>query len=165
MLKDRHNFTQALSKWARTWQTPDLPQFVRVSFSPRLKRSLGRVRPKYGTISLHGKLSGAPRRVLLEILCHEAAHVAAYLLHGPRVTPHGPEWRALVRAVGYQPRTSLKCALLRDAPPSRSAAHKHCYRCPVCQTDHFVKRRSSKIVCGACFRHGVPVPLRLVWST
>lgn len=162
MLSKRHNYTQVLSKWAKSWRTPSLPQRVRISFSFRLRKSMGRVRPQSGIISLNAKLDSAPRAVLLEVLCHEAAHVATFLLHGLDAKPHGPEWRVLVRAAGYQPSTSLKCRWLPQPPAARERSDRHCYRCPVCQADYFVRRRNSHLHCSTCLRAGVTVPLRFI---
>ena len=160
VLSKRHNYTQALSKWAKSWRTPSLPQRVKISFSLRLRKSLGRVRPQSGIITLNAKLASAPRAITLEILCHEAAHVAAFLLHGSDAKPHGPEWRTLVRAAGYQPSTSLKCPWLTQPTAPRATSHRYRYCCPVCQTDFFVRRRNSHLHCSICLCAGVTVSLR-----
>ena len=96
-----------LTEWARVWNLPALPESVRVEFSPRIRRSLGRCHSRKGIIRLNpALLSVGPdgkddhEALLREVLCHEAAHVAAYLLHGA-VRPHGPEWGGLMRAAGY----------------------------------------------------------------
>src|SRR5262245_102885 len=109
MLSQQRSCTRAMSKWAKLWRTPELTQHVTISFSPRLRKALGRVRPSSGMITLNADLASGPQSLLLEVLCHEAAHVAAYLLHGHRAKPHGPEWRMLVRAAGYEPSLILKC--------------------------------------------------------
>ena len=164
VLGKRHHYSQAISKWAKAWRTPGLSQHVKVSFSPRLRKTLGRVRPKSGSITLNAKLASAPRAVLLEILCHEAAHVAAFLLHGSRAKPHGSEWRSLIHAAGYQPSTSLKCRSLPQPPPPSTLSHRHHYLCPVCQADYFVRRRNSRLHCSTCLRAGVTSQLRLISS-
>ena len=57
-----------ITPWARLWGIPDLPDHVQVSFSARLRRSLGRCRPATGRITLHPGLRdaapSAPRRPL-----------------------------------------------------------------------------------------------------
>lgn len=160
-----HNFTRALAKWAGCWRTPGLAGLLSISFSNRLRKSAGRVRPKAGIVTLHAKLITAPRSVVLEVLCHEAAHVAAYLLHGSRVKPHGSQWRALVQAAGYQPSTSLRSRWLPPPAPAPSSSRRHHYRCPVCQADYFVRRRNSHLHCTPCLRVRATAPLHLVAPT
>jgi predicted SprT family Zn-dependent metalloprotease len=46
--------------------------------------------------------------ILEEVLCHELAHVAVYRLHGRSVRPHGPEWKRLVRQVGFGAATHVQ---------------------------------------------------------
>ena len=154
--------TQALARWAKHWGTPDLIRRVRIAYSPRLRRSLGRVRPKSGIIKLHAGLATAPQATLLEVLCHEAAHVAVYMIHGSRAKPHGPEWRELVRVAGYEPVTRLHCPglpveerFVQPLPP-----RKRC-RCPACGTDYFVRRLRSQDHCSVCLQQGRNVRLML----
>ena len=148
--------TQVLTDWAAVWCTPQLPRQVVVTFSQRMTKSLGRVRPAAGVIRLNARLQFAPCELLIEVLCHEAAHVAVYLIHGPHAKPHGPEWRALVQRAGYQPTTKLAHPLL---PAPRPGLHwtgsprpvvRHRYRCPICQHDYFVRRKSSRLYCNLC---------------
>ena len=156
-----HQQLEALAHWAKRWGTPDLVRRVRIAYSPRLRRSLGRVRLKSGIITLHAWLATAPQSTLLEVLCHEAAHVAAYLLHGSRAKPHGPEWRELVRIAGYEPVTRLHCPGLKvdDAPTRPLPPRKRC-RCPDCGTDYFVRRIRSQDYCSVCLQQGLLVKLR-----
>lgn len=114
--------TQALARWAKRWGTPNLVRRVRIAYSPRLRRSLGRVRPKSGIITLHSGLATAPQAALLEVLCHEAAHVAAYMstAHARnRTGPNGASWSGLP---GMSP--SRACIALdwpwRTRQPARS---------------------------------------------
>jgi predicted SprT family Zn-dependent metalloprotease len=156
------NYAQALSKWARLWRTPGLPRRVSISFSRRLKRSLGRTRPESGIITLNAGLASVPRPFLLQVLCHETAHIAVRLLHGYPTKPHGPEWRALVRAAGYSPSTSLRSRWLTQPSRERTASRNQQYRCPVCQTNYLVRRRNAHLHCRTCLRVGVITPLRLI---
>jgi predicted SprT family Zn-dependent metalloprotease len=68
-----------------------------------MSRSLGRCALRTGDIRLNARLLDGPEAALLEVACHEAAHAASYILHGPKARPHGREWKALMRAAGYQP--------------------------------------------------------------
>jgi SprT protein len=156
-------YTEQISEWGSVWGIPDLPKIVTINFSNRLKKSLGRVRPVSGVVTLNAKLSSLHSSVILEVLCHEIAHVVAYILHGSHAKPHGPEWRALVLAAGYKPSTTMKARWLPD--PGKVDAHlgmkKH-YRCSVCQADYFVRRRSSHLYCESCLQNGVTVRLQFI---
>jgi predicted SprT family Zn-dependent metalloprotease len=154
MLSQQRDCTRAISRWAGLWRTPDLTQHVRISFSCRLRKALGRVRPQSGIITLNANLASRPRSLLLEVLWHDAAHVAAYLLHGSRAKPHGPEWRTLVRAAGYQASAVLNCRSLPQSPPSRSSSRRRHSWCPVCQTDYFTGRRNSHSFAAPAFALG-----------
>jgi predicted SprT family Zn-dependent metalloprotease len=154
--------------WAKLWHTPSILDFVAIEFSPRLTRSLGRVRPATGIIRLNTRLQNAPREFLLEVLCHEAAHVAAYLAYGAGIQPHGPEWRDLVRRAGYEPNTKIADCLPpqqkghspKDVATAPSLAkRRYHYRCPICQQDYSVRRRSSNLFCTLCETAGNPVSL------
>jgi len=119
-------FQTWIRDWSSLWHTPDLPSQVHITFSPRLRASLGRCSPRTGSIRLNPGLLEADPAILREVVCHEAAHVAAWLLHGRRARPHGREWKDLMRAAGYEPRArwphhALPEALRRDARPAPRA--------------------------------------------
>ena len=160
MASGNSSYHKVLSKWAKVWRTPDLPRRVSISFSKRMRNSLGRARPKSGMITVNAKCASASRAFLLEVICHEAAHVAAYMLYGLRTKPHGPEWAQLLRAAGYQPSTSLKACEWKELAPSRVLAHRHHYFCPICQADLYVTRKNSRLHCNTCFSAGVTTPLQ-----
>jgi len=74
-----------------------------VVWNRRLRTSAGRALPRKGRIELNPDLlAKAPERIEA-ILAHEAAHLAAYRLHGPRIRPHGREWAELLRSAGHPP--------------------------------------------------------------
>ena len=99
--------TSSLHHWLHLWNTPELAARTTIEWSPRLTRSLGRCYPERRLIRLASFLDEAPNGLLEEVLCHELAHVAARELHGTRIRPHGPEWKALMRDAGYEPKTRL----------------------------------------------------------
>ena len=167
-LKPTLDLPRVLTRWATLWRTPGLVDRVTVEFSPRLARSLGRVRPASGIIRLNALLQNVPHKILLEVLCHEAAHVAVYLTHGLKAQPHGPDWRDLVRRAGYTPTTKLAHPSLPRPRPNLSSkvsaltprpATRHRYHCPICQHVYFVRRKSSRLHCTACDPAGCPAPL------
>lgn len=90
--------------WAEQWGLPGLEDAVSVSFSPRLRRSLGRCVPTAGRIVVSSSLAHGSPRSLADVVCHEVAHVAAFLLSGSTSDPHGPVWQELVRIAGFSPR-------------------------------------------------------------
>jgi hypothetical protein len=99
---------ELLTRWGGIWGRPGLRGEVRVEFSPRLTRSLGRCLPRRGVIRLNPVLvEPGWRDHFPEVLCHEAAHVVAFALHGRR-RPHGPEWRRLMIAAGFEPRAAIR---------------------------------------------------------
>ena len=84
------------------------------------------------------------------------AHVAAHRLHGPTAKLHGPEWQALVRAAGFEPRIRT-----RDASPAQRTARKGAtgriyeHRCPVCQTVRTARRPMTTWRCAECLDAGL----------
>ncbi len=149
------SFTDDLRDWASLWNAPALTERVTISFSARLTRSLGRCHPRQGTIRLAAWLCDADPALLREVLCHEVAHVAAWDLTGGRNRPHGAEWRALMRAAGYQPRVRYPQELLPPEarkPSRRSSLWDH--SCPRCGA-HRTARRVMRIWrCARCVEAG-----------
>jgi predicted SprT family Zn-dependent metalloprotease len=155
--------------WAALWGLPGIEDALQVRFDARLRRSLGRCQPHEGRISLNPSLGSAPRRSLAHVLCHEAAHVAAYVLHGERVRPHGAEWSALVSAAGYAPirRATASTFGVSIPEPSRRRQNDSGYaasrttrltvvhRCPVCQTVRLARRPVRAWRCAECVAAGL----------
>ncbi len=156
MLNQSINSNQVLADGATAWCTSQLPRRVVVMFSQRKTRTLGPVHPASGGIRLNARLWAAPRDLLMEVLWHEAAHGAVYVIYGPQARPHGPEWRAPVQRVEYDPTTKLALPFLPGPRPghhrtgSRRPVVRHRYRCPLCQHAYFVPRKSSSLFCNLC---------------
>ncbi|MBX6363591.1 MAG: SprT-like domain-containing protein [Gemmatimonadetes bacterium] len=166
-----------LTAWAAAWGDAGLTDAVAISFSPRLRRSLGRCRPATGRITLRADLRDGPAARLAEVLCHEAAHVAVHRRHGRAARPHGPEWRALVEAAGYEPRRlGVDAPNDRAGAPTRSAAaepvralgtpptaappaprrrYRYEHRCPVCHTVRWARRPVRTWRCAECLDAGL----------
>jgi predicted SprT family Zn-dependent metalloprotease len=143
-------------EWASAWSVLDLPSMVRVGFSKRFTRALGRCTPKTGSIRLNRKLTKANHEILREVLCHEVAHVAVWHAHGRSARPHGPEWRELMALAGYEPRVKWvrKPDDLSVGRPGRKfTIYDHV--CPVCGSSWSAKRRVSTWRCGACLDAGL----------
>ncbi len=112
--------TTSADRWLHLWSTPDLATRTTIEWSPRLTRSLGRCYPERRLIRLAAFLEESENALLEEVLCHELAHLAARELHGRHIRPHGSEWKALMRAAGFEPKTRLPAP---EAVPVRMYAH------------------------------------------
>ena len=101
-------FAPRLSELGRLWGAPDIAQTLRVEYSTRMTRSLGRAYPERSLIRIAAPLVHGPADFLDEVLCHEAAHIAVFRLHGRSVRPHGTQWQGLMRVAGFEPSTRLR---------------------------------------------------------
>ena len=145
-----------MEAWSKLWDLPELSESVSVVFSRRLTSTLARCRPAEGRIVLRADLRDAPARRLDEVLCHELAHVAVHRLHGPSAKPHGPEWQALVRAAGFQPRIRTRDASHGKRNARRAAAGRIWeHRCPVCQSVRTARRPMTAWRCAECLDAGL----------
>jgi predicted SprT family Zn-dependent metalloprotease len=144
-----------LTHCATTWSLPDLPSSVSITFSPRLRATLGRCHPEKGRITLHQSLALEAADHLPLVLCHELAHVVAFRRHGPAVAPHGPEWRALVQQAGFDPAVTLPVAPTCDnaSAPGRLA---YAHTCPTCHTRRLARRPVPRWRCAECVAAGLP---------
>jgi len=153
------NLTQLsswLNEWAGVWSVPDLADRVHFEISSRMRTSLGRCYPQAGKVRLNAALLDEPEELLREVACHEAAHVAVYLLHGNAVRPHGREWKELMTAAGFAPRVRMSPTLLshkfQRAVRQRSVYRHHC---PVCGASRLARRPVHRWRCRACRQSGL----------
>jgi len=151
---------RALARLGELWALPEFDRRIDVSFSQRLRSRLGRAAPAAGAVTLHAALATAPRALLREVLCHEAAHVAVYWLHGKDVRPHGLEWADLVCRAGYKPVTRLPTESPMASLPRR-AARRYQHLCPVCQVVRIAGRPMPRWRCQACVEAGLPGELEI----
>jgi hypothetical protein len=140
--------------WGRLWGVSDLERIAKVRMSARLTRSLGRCNPNSGLISLR---AGIPSARLPKILCHEAAHLAAFRRFGPSIKPHGPEWAGLMRLAGLAPTIREYTNCLQSAPRTVAprAYYRYAHRCTVCQSVRWAQRRMSRWRCLDCIESGL----------
>jgi len=153
-----------LTEWSSAWCVPDLAGVVRIEISRRMRRSLGRCHPRTGLIRLNAALLGEPEELQREVLCHEAAHVAVYLLHRNRngVRPHGLEWKQLMRAAGFGPRVRMDPARLsRKSQEAVRPAVCYRHRCPVCGASRVAGRPVHRWRCRACHESGLKGKLEI----
>jgi len=133
------------------WGCSDLASSVVIQFSDRLKSSLGRTRVDTRNVRLNPLLASANERLLDEVLCHELAHIVVYERFGMSVKPHGPEWAALVRQTGFEPR--LRHSITSEKPPTAIRRFEHL--CLVCQTVRYAKRSMTQWRCESCIDAGL----------
>jgi SprT protein len=73
---------------------------------------------------------------------HEVAHYVVEVVHGQEtVRPHGPEWRAVMAALGADPGRTHAYDL--SGVPIRTQ-RRHPYRC-ACTTHHLTTRRHNRV--------------------
>ena len=152
-------YAVAISRWARKWGVRNLGGFVAVTFSKRMRRSLGRARIRSGKVTLNADLLSASRRRQLEVLCHEVAHIATFQLFGAGARPHGPEWKGLLSAAGYKPSTRLTGIRFRHYPTKTARPIRLRFHCPVCHSTYFAPRNPSRLYCAECLDSGLTVQL------
>ena len=141
--------------WFACWQLAPVAATVRVRFSRRMFRSIGRCAPFRRLVTLAVGVREMTPALVREVLVHELAHIAAYELHGPRIRPHGAEWSGLMRAAGYTPRVRFEdaaaIALVRERA---SLPTRYLHRCPACGAGRVAARRMPRWRCGACYEIG-----------
>lgn len=89
---------------------------------------------------------------------HEVAHVIAFHRHGPRIQPHGAEWRAIMHLFGVPPTrchdfdvSDLKTRTL-DRFPYRCGCRSHL----LTSIRHHRIQRGQRYLCRACGQALVP---------
>jgi len=145
-----------LARWANLWGVPGLERSLRLQSSTRMRTSLGRCMPARREIRIADYLLDGPHGLLLEVVCHEAAHAAVHALHEPEVRPHGREWRALMRAAGYEGRARFPEARL-SVLPTRAQKGRILWehRCPICQRSRRAGRPMRAWRCVPCRAEGL----------
>src|SRR5690349_21638014 len=101
---------RASSKAMLVW-LQELEGTYLLEYSPRLRSSLGRCLPERSLVRLQPRLLTDLAHLHPEVVCHELAHLEVF-------RRHGPEWQALVREAGYEPR---RLALV--LPPTEAILH------------------------------------------
>jgi SprT protein len=152
---DQLKIGEWLAEWGESWTLPELVEKTRFETSGRLRSSLGRCQPQSGIVRIHPALLDEPEAMLREVICHEAAHVAAHLRHGTGVRPHGKEWRELMRAAGYVPRARIHVDGLSQSMRAALApkvVFEH--RCGGCGMNRMAHRRMPAWRCRRCWEAG-----------
>jgi len=139
---------------ALLWGLPGMVDDVSLEFSRRFRRSLGRCWPTQGRIRLAAFLFEGDPGLLEEVLCHELAHVAAFRLHGRRIRPHGPEWKALLVQAGFEPRARFREEDVGLPRPRTAPMARWEHRCPRCQAVRMAGRSVPQWRCADCWNAG-----------
>ncbi len=150
----RRRVRRVLAHLEHVWGVLGLAAGTEVEFSPKLSVSLGRTIPERRLIRLRADLESVPGPLLDEVLAHEFAHVAVWARHGAGAKPHGPEWQALVRAAGHEPRTRIDAPGLQLPEPAPRTRAVYVHSCPVCQAIRRARRPMHQWRCAACREAG-----------
>lgn len=67
-----------------------------------------------------------PQSFIAQTVPHEVAHLLAYLRHGRRIRPHGPEWRAIMLQLGAAPERCHRYDLTRVPRRALRVFPYHC---------------------------------------
>lgn len=134
-------------RFARNWHLPELEE-TQIRFSSSLRASLGKCRPSRGSVTLASYLQTAPAAHVRDVLGHELAHVAAHLLYGSAIAPHGPEWQELMEVAGLSPMVQHPSTSSRTSQSRTPARYAH--RCAVCHSVWYAKRRMRTWRCAEC---------------
>jgi hypothetical protein len=146
--------------WGCLWGVPGFEQNLTLRFSPRLTQSLGRCNPAAGTITLR---LGLPVDQIPYILCHEAAHVAAFLRFGSGLQPHGPEWASLVALAGFPPAVNAPGPRTPSSRnPAQPGSFRYAHQCLVCQATRWARRPIRRWRCAECLAVGLTGEMRIM---
>lgn len=108
----------------------------------------GRSRIRYNPVLLREN----PDAFLAQTVAHEVAHLVAFERFGSRIRPHGPEWQAVMRLFGAEPR---RCHDFDVERATRRRLTRHAYHC-ACRTHqltsvrHNRARRGQTYLCRTC---------------
>ena len=142
---------------ASHWRVPDLLK-VPLEVNPRLSKGVGRWLPLLSKIQVSRATLAGPAPFRREVVCHEAAHAVVWARHGRKAKPHGPEWQALVRQAGFEPRVTLiRCG--HRAQPRATSRFRH--TCDVCHFLRTANRRMPRWRCPECRAIGLEGTLRI----
>ena len=148
-------YRELLTRWTREWGIPDLADSIECQWSSRLRKTLGRAYVERRLIRLHIRLQDPRQEPLFrEVLCHEAAHIAAFHLFGAAAAGHSQQWRELVETVGFEPRLFHREVITQTEDVSRNGEQHDavCYEhvCPICHSKRISKRAQPRWRCAPC---------------
>lgn len=99
--------------WCVLWGISRLSRDATIEFSDQLDDALGQCDLRAGKVVLNAVLLlPANEGLLHETLCHEAAHLVAYVRFGSGIAEHGTEWQDYMRRAGFEPRPVIPRSLV-----------------------------------------------------
>jgi SprT protein len=146
-----------LASLAIVWKHPHVSR-LGVRVNPNLRSTVARWMPSNNVLEISATAKSKSKRAFQEVICHEAAHMVVWDRAGRRTRPHGPEWAALMRAAGFEPRATLvRCGRRRGSSNTRRIRHF----CPVCHFSKIAKRRMPRWRCPECQAIGLEGKLKM----
>jgi len=88
-----------------------------------------------------------PREFLSQTVPHETAHLVAFSLFGPRIAPHGGEWRTIMATFGAPPE---RCHSYSLAGVQTRRLRRYQYRC-ACRTHQLTSIRHNRVRSGQSY--------------
>ena len=139
--------TAIAERCGRAWEIPDLARRVTIVYNPRLRTTLGRAMLEDNRVELNVHLLRAYPDELLVTVVHELAHLAVRMLYG-EVSPHGLEFKALMRAVNMPANTThhLDTAGLK----LQQRRYVYLHRCSDCGMMFIARKPRRNCYCRAC---------------
>lgn len=143
---------ELIESWGRIWRVPSICAGLEISFSARMRSKLGSCHAHRRKITLNLLLARPENaEVAREVLCHEAAHLAAYDLFGRRAKPHGPEWKALMRSASFEPRVRFDPASVAGLALRRKSSFTYHHVCRDCGARFVSGRTDRRWRCRFCY--------------
>ncbi len=149
---NRVDLAPQIERFAALWSLPAIAETASVRFSTRLRRAWGRANLDRRTVTLAAVLEDDPS-LLESVLCHELAHIAAYILVGRSERSHGVTWQRLVTEAGYRPSPRLSDGAA--AHPAQRTRRHYLHRCPVCGFSRRAGKPMTTWRCADCVAAGL----------
>jgi predicted SprT family Zn-dependent metalloprotease len=160
-VEDTARLQAKVKKWARLWRVPSLTS-VEITTNSRLRTCLGRCFPKLNRIELNTALLYRTDSRLNEVLCHEAAHIADYLISPHQSRAHSPQWARLMTTAGFKPQKTIsgrRCIPDSRRDKVRNQAFEH--YCPVCRFTRIARKPVPRWKCRTCVSAGLGGDLKI----
>ncbi len=147
-LPGRETLIMVAERCGRVWEMPELAASVKISYSPRLRTSLGQAVLEKRRVELNTRLLQAHPDQLIPTLIHELAHVAVHMRYG-RVPPHGRHFRVLMAAMALNAKATHN---LPTARLIRRGRRKFFYvhKCSDCGYSFVARRPRRDCYCRRC---------------
>ena len=129
------------------WEEPNLDRWTLIGYNGRLRTTLGRALLEERRVELNPRLLHEHPTELVPTLVHELAHLVVYRRYG-RATPHGIQFRTLMRAVNLSPKATHD--LPADKFKSRRRRYLYLHRCDKCGQTFIARKVYRNYFCSIC---------------